>query len=105
MSGGERPLPATGDVVAGKYRLIRPIGTGAMGLVFAAEHLKFRQNVAIKFMQPKLVDDPEAVRRFEREARAAARLTDAHATRIFDVDESANGVPYIVSELLEGHDL
>jgi eukaryotic-like serine/threonine-protein kinase len=105
MSGGERPLPGVGDLLAGKYKLLKPIGLGAMGLVFAADHVRLKQPVAIKFMQPRLVDNPEAVGRFEREARAASRLTNPHATRIFDVDLTPEGVPYLVSELLEGHDL
>jgi serine/threonine protein kinase len=104
----QRADPATpqpGDVVAGKYRLVRPVGLGAMGLVFEADHLRMRHPVAIKFMQSKLVGQPDAVARFEREGRAASRLTSPHATRIFDVDTTTDGVPYIVSELLEGHDL
>jgi serine/threonine protein kinase len=101
----EPPSPQAGDVVAGKYHLLRPIGLGAMGLVFEATHLRMKQPVAIKFMQSKLVNQPEAIARFEREGRAAARLTSPHATRILDVDTTPEGVPYIVSELLEGHDL
>jgi serine/threonine protein kinase len=97
--------PEPGDVIAGKYRLTRPVGLGAMGLVFEATHLRMQQRVAIKFMQSQLVADPDAVARFEREGRAASRLTSPHATRIFDVDTTEDGVPYIVSELLEGRDL
>jgi eukaryotic-like serine/threonine-protein kinase len=97
--------PQAGDVVAGKYHLVRSIGLGAMGLVFEATHLRMQQRVAIKFMQAKLVGQTEAVARFEREGRAASRLTSPHATRIFDVDSTPDGVPYIVSELLDGQDL
>ncbi len=97
--------PETGDIIAGKYRLVRPIGLGAMGLVFEATHLRMQQRVAIKFMQAQLVSNPDAIARFEREGRAASRLTSPHATRIFDVDTTDTGVPYIVSELLEGWDL
>jgi serine/threonine protein kinase len=97
--------PEAGDIIAGKYHLVRPIGLGAMGLVFEATHLRMQQRVAIKFMQSKLVGQPEPVARFEREGRAASRLTSPHATRIFDVDTTPEGVPYIVSELLEGQDL
>src|SRR5579871_5458163 len=101
----EPPTPVTGDVVAGKYRLERPIGVGAMGLVFEARHLRLELRVAIKFMQPKLVGHKESVARFEREGRAASRLTSAHAAHIHDVDATPEGLPYIVSELLEGRDL
>jgi serine/threonine protein kinase len=105
MQPAERPIPRAGDTVAGKYRLVRPIGLGAMGLIFEATHLRMRQNVAIKFLQPNLVSQPGAVARFEREGRAASGLTSPHATRILDVDTTPEGVPYIVSELLEGRDL
>jgi serine/threonine protein kinase len=101
----EPSSPQPGDVVAGKYRLIRPIGLGAMGMVFEAVHLRMQQRVAIKFMQAKLVSQADAVARFEREGRAASTLTSPHATRIFDVDTTPDGLPYIVSELLEGRDL
>jgi eukaryotic-like serine/threonine-protein kinase len=101
----EPASPQPGDVVAGKYELVRPIGLGAMGLVFEATHLRLHQRVAIKFMQPKLVGQQYAVARFEREGRAASRLTSPHSTRIFDVETTPEGVPYIVSELLEGRDL
>jgi serine/threonine-protein kinase len=101
----EPAAPDTGDIIAGKYRLVRPIGLGAMGLVFEAMHLRMQQHVAIKFMQPKLVGQKDSVARFEREGRAASRLASPHATRIFDVDSTPDGVPYIVSELLEGRDL
>jgi serine/threonine protein kinase len=105
MAAPEPSAPCAGDTVAGKYQLVRPIGLGAMGLIFEATHLRMRQRVAIKFMQPKLVEQPEAVARFEREGRAASGLTSPHATRIFDVDTTVGGIPYIVSELLEGRDL
>ncbi len=101
----ERPLPRVGDVVGGKYRLLRGIGGGGMGLVYEALHVRLGQHVAIKFMQPKLVGNADSVARFEREGRAASSLTSPHATRIFDVDATGDGTPYIVSEFLVGRDL
>jgi serine/threonine-protein kinase len=97
--------PRSGDVVAGKYALVRPIGRGGMGLIFEAKHLRLQQSVAIKFMVPDLVSQADAVARFEREGRAASRLTSPYAARIFDVDATAEGLPYMVSEFLHGRDL
>jgi serine/threonine-protein kinase len=102
---GTLGLPLPGQVLNGKYRLSRKVGEGGMGVVFEAIHLRLRKRVALKFLHPSMVADPDAVRRFEREARNASRLTSLHATRIFDVDHTAAGVPFIVSELLRGHSL
>ncbi len=76
-----------------------------MGIVVAARHLKLDQQVAIKFMLPDLLRNPEAVGRFLREARAAVRLHSEHVARILDIAELPSGLPYIVMELLEGSDL
>ena len=71
------PVPATGvkvgDVLAGKYRIDRVLGTGGMGIVVAAHHLQLAERVAIKFLLPDMLHSPEAVGRFLREARAAVR--------------------------------
>src|SRR5438552_15983818 len=94
-----------GDVLAGKYRLERVLGEGGMGIVFEATHLRLRQRCAIKMLLPQAVAEPELVARFEREARAAATLKDPHVVQVLDVDTTSDGVPYMVIELLDGHDL
>jgi len=104
------PGPANAEeiartTVAGKYSLVRTIGCGAMGVVFEAIHTRLHQRFAIKFLRPELFGKREAVARFEREGRAASGLTSPYAARIFDVDKTAEGFPYMVSELLEGRDL
>ena len=101
----ETLLPAAGTVLAEKYEILQPLGKGGMGLVFEARHLGLRQRVAIKFLRPALMEEAECVGRFSREARAAARLGSAHVARIFDVDKTNRGVPYMVIEYLEGRDL
>ena len=75
-----------------------------MGSVWAGRHLSLDTPVAIKFMDEALASSEPARVRFEREARAAARLRSPHVVQIIDfgVDE---GVPFIVLELLEGEDL
>jgi serine/threonine protein kinase len=102
---GTPAIPAPGDVVCGKYRLIRALGEGGMGLVFEAEHLRLRQSVAIKFLRHEVLALPDAVERFEREARASARIRGPHVVQVLDVDTDERGRPYMVMELLRGRDL
>ncbi len=97
-------LPSTGDTFDGKYRVEREIGRGGMGAVFEAEHLRLERRVALKLLHPDVLEDSNAVERFLREARAAARLSSAHVVRVYDVDITPEGVPYIVMELLDGRD-
>jgi serine/threonine protein kinase len=94
-----------GDIIAGKYRIDRVLGAGAMGVVVAAHHLKLDERVAIKFLQPEALANAEAVVRFEREARAAVRIKSEHVARVLDVGTLENGAPYMVMEHLEGIDL
>ncbi len=98
-------VPAPGSIFASKYEILDVVGRGGMGVVLSARHARLEQTVAIKLLKPELLSDAEARERFEREARAAAKLTSAHAARIFDVDSTADGVPYMVMELLHGRDL
>jgi serine/threonine-protein kinase len=97
--------PFPGDVVGGKYRLTRALGEGGMGVVFEAEHLRLRQSVAIKFLRTDVIVMPDAVERFEREARASCRMRGPHVVHVLDVDSDAQGRPYMVMEMLRGRDL
>jgi len=94
-----------GDVLAGKYRVERVLGAGGMGVVVAAHHLQLDEKVALKFLLPAALDNPEAVSRFVREARAAVKIKSEHVARVSDVGQLANGSPYMVMEYLEGGDL
>jgi serine/threonine protein kinase len=94
-----------GDVLAGKYRIDRVLGVGGMGVVVAAHHLQLDDKFAIKFLLPDLLDSPEAVRRFAKEARAAVKIRSEHVARVFDVGTLENEAPYLVMEYLEGEDL
>ncbi len=77
-----------------------------MGVVYEATHLRLRRRVALKMLLPHmLTGSTDLVARFEREARAAGQLRDKHITRVLDVDTTSEGVPYLVMEYLEGHDL
>jgi len=98
-------LARPGHVVAGKYRVVRVLGRGGMGLVVEAVHLALNQRVAIKFHQPQQADDHEQVLRFTQEAKAAAQIRSEHVVRVTDVAELETGVPYMVMEYMEGRDL
>src|ERR1700722_6614058 len=94
-----------GDVLAGKYRIERLLGVGGMGVVVAARHEQLDQLVAIKFIRDDALDNDEAVERFLREARSAAKLRSEHVARVLDVGRLESGAPYMVMEFLEGFDL
>jgi len=94
-----------GHILAGKYRIERVLGQGGMGVVVAATHLQLGERVALKFLLPHALDNPEAVERFAREARAAVRIKSEHVARVSDVGKLENGAPYMVMEYLEGGDL
>jgi serine/threonine-protein kinase len=90
---------------AGKYVPERVLGQGGMGVVFEARHARLGQRVAIKVLSQALREHEELVKRFEREARAASLLSSAHAVKVFDIDVTDDGTPFIVMELLTGRDL
>src|SRR5437667_8237813 len=95
----ESPLPdLSGTVVAGKYKVERLLGQGGMGSVWAGRHVTLGQLVAVKFVHPKLAGSSEARRRFDNEAKAAARIKSRHAVTVQDHGISETGQPYIVME-------
>ena len=94
-----------GDVIAGKYRVERVLGRGGMSVVVGARHATLDQAVAIKFQTSAPAGRDDAVGRFLREARAAARIESDHVCRVFDVGLLDSGIPYMVMEHLDGRDL
>jgi len=91
--------------LSGKYLFERQIATSSMAVVVAAVHLELQERVAIKFLSPDALRSNTAVSRFRSEARAAAKIKSQHVVRIVDVATTANNVPYIVMEYLDGKDL
>src|SRR3954462_2664471 len=97
-----------GAIIDGKFRVERVIGVGGMGFVVAARQIGLERRVALKFVRPSRAD-AEAIARFQREARAVARLRSEHVARVLDVasiavhtgnlamgpDVPAVGTPYI----------
>jgi serine/threonine protein kinase/Flp pilus assembly protein TadD len=88
----------------GAYEVVAPLGAGAMGDVYKARDTRLGRHVAIKVLPAAYAVDPDRMRRFEQEARAAASLNHQNILTIYDVG-SQESVPYIVSELLEGETL
>jgi eukaryotic-like serine/threonine-protein kinase len=97
--------PGIGDLISGKYRLVRLIGDGGMGCVFEARHEYLGTNVALKFIHQEITQRPELVARFLQEAHLSASLKSPHIARVTDVDQAADGAAYLVMELLEGKSL
>jgi serine/threonine-protein kinase len=105
---GARFDPVPGTIIADKYKVVRTLGEGGMGLVVSATHMGLEQEVAIKFLLPEATRSDVAVERFLREAKVAAKIRSDHVARVHDVgtlDRADGNVPYIVMEHLEGKDL
>ncbi len=94
----------TGQVV-GEFRIGDLLGRGGMGEVYVGTHVEAGDEVAIKILHPALLADSNNVDRFLREARATAAIPNEHAPKLLDVGSLPDGSPYLVLELLEGHDL
>ncbi len=94
-----------GQTVAGKYRIIRKLGRGGMGVVYEAEDLRLKRKVALKFLPPGLTADAEARERFIHEARAASSLDHPNICTIHEVDEAEDGGLYIVMACYQGESL
>src|SRR5262245_20665865 len=89
----------------GKYDIVKPLGKGAMGIVYLAHDTVLERDVALKVMVASIADDPELKTRFEREAKAVARMTHPNVVNVFDLGSHTDGSPFIAMELLKGMDL
>ncbi|HVQ29357.1 MAG TPA: protein kinase, partial [Vicinamibacteria bacterium] len=89
----------------GKYEIVGLRGRGGMGVVHQAWDPSLEREVALKVMLPQIAEHPEHKQRFEREARAVARLTHPNVVTLYDLGYHTDGSPYIVMELLRGRDL
>lgn len=95
----------TGQVIDGKYRIVKLLGQGGMGAVYLAEHMIIGKRVALKVLLGSVAGNETAVARFEREAQAAARIGNDHILEIFDFGSLSDGARYMVCEFLDGETL
>jgi eukaryotic-like serine/threonine-protein kinase len=94
-----------GQIIQGKYRIVRLIGEGGMGAVYEGENTRIRRRVAIKVLHAALAGSADVVKRFEREAQAAGRIGNDHILEVLDLGELADGDFFMVMEFLDGEPL
>ena len=94
--------PGLGTVLDGRYRLEALLGRGGMGAVYRASHIALGRPVAIKVLDPRLTDDEDARRRFEREAQATGKLRHPNCVAVTDYGATPDGGRFLVMELAEG---
>jgi serine/threonine-protein kinase len=99
------PDPLIGRVLAERYEIVQRIGRGGMGIVYGGRQAAVGRNVAIKVLTPDLVENLAAIKRFEREARAASRLAHPNIVTVYDFGQTEDGLVFLVMELLQGEPL
>jgi len=103
VSLGELPsLPAS---ISERYEVLAPLGRGGMGAVYRARDMRLDRLVALKVVRAELLNDPEARKRFRREAQIVARLQHPSIVAVYDYGTFPDGGAYLVMELVRGEDL
>ncbi len=103
MSDSQDPL--IGTTVAGRYKVIKPLGEGGMGQVYLAEHVAIEKRIALKVLHAEYAHKGDIVARFQQEAISASRIKHPNVLDVFDFGQLENGCFYLAMEFLEGHDL
>ncbi len=94
-----------GQIIDGKYRIVRELGAGGMGAVYEGENVRIGRRVAIKVLHAEAAHAPDLRRRFEREARVAAKIGSPNICDVLDLGDLPSGHAYLVMEYLEGEGL
>jgi serine/threonine-protein kinase len=94
-----------GSIVHEKFHVMKKLGEGGMGAVYLAEHVKMGRKVALKVMNPGMHQDPDAIARFNREAKNASQLNHPNVCAIYDFGETPEGMIYLAMEFIEGSSL
>jgi tRNA A-37 threonylcarbamoyl transferase component Bud32 len=102
-SGGPAGTLTIGATL-GNYEIVGSLGEGGMGQIFKARNRRLRRDVAIKVLRPRQLASPETLERFQREARATARLAHPNIVQVYDAAET-DGLHYLVMEYVRGKDL
>jgi eukaryotic-like serine/threonine-protein kinase len=97
--------PLVGQVLLGQFEVLQSAGRGAMGTVYRARQTTMDREVAIKVLRKDLLRDPAVIKRFQREARAVARLQHPNIVTVFLIGETPDGRPYLVMEYVDGESL
>ena len=98
-------LGQPGQIIDGKYRIVRMLGSGGMGAVYEGENIRIRRKVAIKMLHLSVSTQADVVKRFEREAQASALVGSEHICEVLDLGVLADGTRYMVMEYLDGETL
>ena len=98
-------LPAAGELLEGKYKIVGVIGEGAWGEVLEGINVRIQRKVAIKILKAEYTSNEQMVSRFEREALASAHIESPHVVQVYDAGVLPDGRPYLVMEFLTGEDL
>jgi serine/threonine-protein kinase len=99
------PLARPGDTIAGRYRIVRPLGVGSVAEVFAAHDDKRDRDVALKIVRSHMARDPESLGRLDREARVQQMIRHPNVAKLYGGGLTERSEPYLVVELLDGRSL
>ncbi len=94
-----------GQILADKYRIVRPLGHGGMGSVYEGENIRIHRRVAIKTLNASVAGRSDILQRFEREAQAAGRIGSEHIVEVLDLGDLSDGTRFMVMEFLDGQTL
>src|SRR6516164_4070351 len=95
---------APGTLLAGRYRIVAPLGRGGMGEVYRADDLTLGQPVALKFLPPHLAEDSDRLARFRQEVALARKVSHPNVCRVYDIAEH-DGQSFLTMEFVDGENL